>query len=98
MARQRFPELQPEPTAPPIVTTGLTKGSRRPAAPIFFSWGFLLSAALVSCTATTLADAGFAGTATAGLLNGVFRATAAFPPAVFRAAATAPGCASTFGF
>src|SRR4051794_22872176 len=48
MVRQRFPALQPEPVAP-MAITGLTNGSRQPAARTA-SEAFLISAGLLSCT------------------------------------------------
>src|SRR5579863_5695963 len=75
MARQRLPELQPDP--PTRLTTGLTNGSRRPAVLIAFSC--LLLSALLSWTATVAGAAALllplasilaaTGTATGLLVN-----------------------------
>jgi hypothetical protein len=63
-----LPELHPEPAAL-ILTTGLIKGSRRPAVLIDFAFGLSLLAALLSWTATVVVagEALFVATA-AGLL------------------------------
>src|SRR6266849_6101352 len=59
IARHRLPELQPDSRAPKL-TTGLTNGSRRPAAFTALGAGFLLSAvAFLSATATVVAEGKF---------------------------------------
>src|SRR5258708_4464531 len=69
MARQRFPELHPEPIAL-MLTTGLINGSRRPAVLIDFA-GLVLLAVLLFCTATSVGagEALFVAAATGLLLT-----------------------------
>src|SRR6266700_3455811 len=77
MARQRLPELQPEPTAPRL-TTGLMNGSRRPTALIAFGSCFLsVSFALLSWTATVVwgLAAPFTSAFLGACFNGTFTAT-----------------------
>src|SRR5947207_9876065 len=76
MARQRLPELQPEPTAPRL-TTGLMNGSRRPTALIAFGSCFLsVSFALLSWTATVVwgLAAPFTSACFGACFNGTFTA------------------------
>src|SRR5436305_1785386 len=91
MARQRFPELQPDPIAPRL-TTGLMNGSRRPLAVIFLDSVFLTSAGLLSFTATVVA-AGL--TATAGVWPALTATGFAAITACAAVPATAPRATAT---
>src|ERR1700757_4694586 len=81
MARQRLPELHPDPVAL-MLTTGLMNGSRRPAVLIGFAG---LAAALLSWTATVVGagEALFVATATGLLLALAGALTAALNGSAF---------------